>query len=82
MKIKCKFGKRAILSAGVSLAALGGCVHTDSTVEISKPIEVKIAPIEATLNVNVRIQKEVDNAFDSVYGPTTQVSPATRPAAS
>lgn len=73
MKIKCKFGMLTVLSASLGAAFLGGCIHTQSEIQGGdKPIKVEVAPIEATLNINVRIQKEVDNAFDSVYGPTTQ----------
>jgi hypothetical protein len=51
------------LAAGVLLPAVG-CVN------------VHVDPIEMTLNVNVRVQKEVDKAFDYLYGGDVGAPPA------
>lgn len=50
----------------LSLLAMAGCktehtVNTNSVVEV-KPI--KIEPIYATININVKVDKELDSFFD------------------
>ena len=63
-----------MLFAGVSCARL----ETNNTVDV-KPIEVK--PIEINVNVNVRIQNELNDffAFQDKYQPGSTTHPATQP---
>ena len=61
----------------VATLALAGCIHTESDVKV-QPIEIK--PIEMTLNVNIRVQKEVDHTMDYLYGGAAPgETPTTKP---
>ena len=65
-----------ILIGGVSCAKL----ETNNTVDV-KPIEVK--PIEINVNVNVRIQNELNDffSFQDKYQTISTTQPATQPRA-
>ncbi|MEX0774224.1 MAG: lipoprotein [Phycisphaeraceae bacterium] len=53
--------------------ALAGCTHHTIKVE---PIEIK--PIEATINVNLRIDRELDQFFD--FEKPVEAAPPVAPA--
>ena len=55
--------KQAVLVLALVLGASPGCIRTNSTIEL-KPVEVK--PIHITLDVNVRVAKELNNFFDDL----------------
>jgi hypothetical protein len=59
--------------------ALASCakVQTESTVDV-RPIEVK--PIHITVDVNVRVDRELDNFFAFEDQPTTRPTTAPAPA--
>jgi hypothetical protein len=52
--------RKAALLLALVLGASPGCIRTNSTVEL-KPVEVK--PIHITVDVNVRVTKELDSFF-------------------
>jgi hypothetical protein len=52
--------QKAVLFLALVLGVSPGCIRTNSTVEL-KPVEVK--PIHITVDVNVRVAKELDNFF-------------------
>jgi hypothetical protein len=69
-----------VLTAGAAAALLGGCFSSshklDSTHEI-KPVEIK--PIHITIDVNVKVDKALDDFFgdlDKKAGTIEQKSPA------
>ena len=68
------------IPAAVALASCAK-VQTENTVDV-RPIEVK--PIHITVDVNVRVDRELDNFFAFEDQPTTKpagtTSPATQPA--
>ena len=51
-----------ILAAAAVLLGLGtsACIRTDNTVDV-KPIEIK--PVHITLDINIRIEKALDDFF-------------------
>ena len=67
-----------ILTGGVSCARL----ETNNTVDV-KPIEVKPIHIIADVNVNVRVERELDNffSFENKYQQASSTQPATQPRA-
>lgn len=52
--------RKAALLLALVLGASPGCIRTTSTVEM-KPVEVK--PIHITVDVNVRVAKELNSFF-------------------
>jgi hypothetical protein len=74
---------RGLGGALLLTAALSGCIKTESTVDV-KPIDIKVEPLEATLNVNIHVQQEVNQSLDYLYGnapaPGQPPKPATMPA--
>jgi hypothetical protein len=52
--------RKAALMLALVLGVSPGCVRTNSTVEL-KPVEVK--PIHITVDVNLRVAKELDSFF-------------------
>jgi hypothetical protein len=52
--------RKAALLLALVLGASPGCIRTQSTVEL-KPVEVK--PIHITVDVNVRVAKELNSFF-------------------
>ena len=62
---------KMVLLVAVALGLGPGCIRTKSTVEL-KPVEVK--PIHITVDVNVRVAKELDNVFGDLDAadPTMQ----------
>lgn len=51
------------MGAALMLAALAGCkIRTENKVEVA-PIEVKPVEIKLTIDVNVRVDRELDNFF-------------------
>ncbi len=70
------------LTAAASFILLGGVscakLETNNTVDV-KPIEVK--PIEINVNVNVRIQNELNDffSFQDKYQTISTTQPATQP---
>jgi hypothetical protein len=52
--------RKAALLLALVLGASPGCIRTNSTMEL-KPVEVK--PIHITVDVNVRVTKELDSFF-------------------
>ncbi|NLF16743.1 MAG: YnbE family lipoprotein [Lentisphaerae bacterium] len=60
-----------VLALALVLGVSPGCIRTHSTVEV-KPVEVK--PIHITLDVNLRVAKELDSFFDDLDAadPTLQ----------
>ncbi len=75
-----KTGPLRLILTTPLLAAVGlSCARLDTNSQVDvKPIEVK--PIHITVDVNVRIDRELDNffAFEEEVAPTTK--PATAPA--
>jgi hypothetical protein len=63
------------------LAVAASCARLDTTSQVDvKPIEVK--PIHITVDVNVRIDRELDDffAFEEEAAPAGPASPPTQPA--
>jgi len=60
-----------LLLVVVVLGVSPGCIRTNSTVEL-KPVEVK--PIHITVDINVRVAKELDSVFGDLDAadPTMQ----------
>lgn len=63
-----------IVVGSLSLAWLGGCKHS---IEVA-PIEVR--PIHATLDINLKVDRELDEFFDDVASSASTTTPATSPA--
>lgn len=66
--------QRMALVLAVVLGVSPGCIRTRSTVEV-KPVEIK--PIHITVDVNVRVAKELDNFFGDLDAADPTVKPAT-----
>ncbi len=66
---------RFLALVAAALAAGPGCIRTRSTVEV-KPVEVK--PIHITVDVNVRVARELGNVFGELDAadPTMSSAPA------
>lgn len=65
--------QKTVLVLAVVLGASPGCIRTNSTVEV-KPVEVK--PIHITVDVNVRVAKELDSFFGDLDAADPTVKPA------
>jgi len=65
--------RKAALLLAVVLGVSPGCIRTQSTVEL-KPVEVK--PIHITVDVNLRVSKELDNFFGGLDAVDPTVKPA------
>ncbi len=56
--------KLCLLGAAAA-AALTGCIKTESQVNVkAEPIEIK--PIEVKIDINLRVEKELDDFFKDV----------------
>lgn len=56
--------KTLLMAIFVSLAALGqGCFHSSHEVEV-KPVEIK--PMHVTIDVNVKIEKQLTDFFEEI----------------
>jgi len=72
---------RTIFAGAVSMLALSGCYssHTiESTHEI-KPVEIK--PIHITIDLNVKVDKDLDDFFKDIDKNQTKAAPVAAPAA-
>ena len=56
-------GKTFFLLTGFILLVAVGCIHTQSKVEVA-PVEIK--PIHITIDVNVKVDKALDDFFKDV----------------
>jgi hypothetical protein len=65
--------REAALMLALVLGASPGCIRTHSTVEL-KPVEVK--PIHITVDVNVRVAKELNSFFGDLDAADPTVQPA------
>lgn len=65
--------QKAVLLLALVLGVSPGCIRTDSRVEL-KPVEVK--PIHITVDVNVRVAKELDGFFGDLDAADPTVRPA------
>lgn len=63
--------QKTVLALAVVLGVSPGCIRTHSTVEL-KPVEIK--PIHITVDVNVRVAKELNDVFGDLDAadPTMQ----------
>ena len=67
--------KRHALISCLAFLALSGCVHVKTD-----PIEVK--PIHVTVDVNVKVDKALDDYFDDIDKKSTTVKPDANPPSS
>jgi len=51
----------------LSVLSLVGCITAKHEIEVKDPIRVQVDPIFITLDVNIRVEKKVDEAFDFLY---------------
>jgi hypothetical protein len=65
--------RKAALALALVLGVSPGCIRTNSTVEV-KPVEIK--PIHITMDINVRVAKELDNFFGDLDAADPTVKPA------
>jgi len=65
--------KMSILLAGIAFLAANGC-NTQHKVEVA-PVEVK--PIHITIDVNVKVDKALDDFFSDVDSAEENVEPKT-----
>jgi hypothetical protein len=68
--------QKKVLVLAVVLGVSPGCIRTQSTVEL-KPVEVK--PIHITVDVNVRVAKELENVFGDLDAADPTMQPAAKP---
>ena len=65
-------GKTFFLLTGFILLVAVGCIHTESKVEVA-PVEIK--PIHITIDVNVKVDKALDDFFSDVDNAEENVAP-------
>ena len=70
---------RRLVKALLPAVALGVCLAGVGCVDVRVK---EVAPIHMTLDVNIRVQKEVDKTFDYLYSgdPGAAPAPPTQPA--
>ena len=64
-----------VVKAGLvalGLAAASGCTPR-ATLKVEP---IKVEPIHVTVDVNVRVQREIDRTFDYLYGASEATPPA------
>ena len=67
-------GKTFFLLTGFILMVAVGCIHTESKVEVEvAPVEIK--PIHITIDVNVKVDKALDDFFSDIDNAEENVAP-------
>ena len=64
--------KMSILLVGITFLLVNGCIQTQSKVEVA-PVEVK--PIHITIDVNVKVDKALDDFFSDVDDAEESIEP-------
>ncbi|CAB1073335.1 hypothetical protein D1AOALGA4SA_1830 [Olavius algarvensis Delta 1 endosymbiont] len=64
--------KTSFWLAGITCLLVNGCIQTQSKVEVA-PVEVK--PIHITIDVNVKVDKALDDFFSDVDNAEENVEP-------
>ncbi len=67
--------KRRLFAPFLTIFAMAGCVHVTTD-----PIEVK--PIHVTVDVNVKVDKALDDYFGDLDKKSTTINPDAQPASS
>jgi hypothetical protein len=64
--------KMSFLLAGIAFLLANGCIQTQHKIEVA-PVEVK--PIHITIDVNVKVDKALDDFFSDVDSAEENVEP-------